>query len=251
MKNRRRERRGLTVPSLVALAAAVVIGIPTVAWAGTPTVLVTTNATFGPILTTGSGFALYALDTDHNGQSTCHGGCAAVWPPLNVPAGTVPSGGPGVTGTVGVSLQTNGTYQVTYNGSPLYTFVSDSAPGQVTGNGVSGFFVVTVAPATTTTTTTTTGPSPPAGSAPTTGAAPPTGSSTASAPRPVSNSPAPTTASSTGSSTHGATSATPGALAFTGTGVAVRWLFLLGLLLVTVGSLVTVASARQARRPAS
>lgn len=249
MKNRRRERRGLIVPSLVALAAAVVIGIPTVAWAGTPTVLVTTNATFDPILTTGSGFALYALDTDHNGQSTCHGGCAAVWPPLNVPAGTVPSGGPGVTGTVGVSLQTNGTYQVTYNGSPLYTFVSDSAPGQVTGNGVSGFFVVTVAPATTTTTTT--APGPPAGSAPTTGAAPPTGSSTASAPRPVSNSPAPTTASSTGSSTHGATSATPGALAFTGTGVAVRWLFLLGLLLVTVGSLVTVASARQARRPAS
>src|SRR6202034_2638271 len=102
----------------------------------------------------GSGFALYTLDTDHNGQSTCHGGCAAVWPPLTVPAGTVPSGGPGVTGTVGVSLQTNGTDQVTYNGSPLYTFVSDTAPGQVTGNSISGFFVATVAPATTTTTTT-------------------------------------------------------------------------------------------------
>jgi predicted lipoprotein with Yx(FWY)xxD motif len=160
MKSVRRERRGLITASLVALAAAVVIGTPAVAGATTPTVLVTTNATFGPILTTGSGFALYTLDTDHNGQSTCHGGCAAVWPPLNVPAGTVPSGGPGVTGTVGDSLQTNGTYQVTYNGSPLYTFVNDTAPGQVTGNGVSGFYVATVAAATTTTTTT--APSPPA-----------------------------------------------------------------------------------------
>jgi predicted lipoprotein with Yx(FWY)xxD motif len=249
MKSVRRERRGRIVTSLVALAAAMVIGTPAVAWATTPTVLVTTNATFGPVLTTGSGFALYTLDTDHNGQSTCHGGCAAVWPPLNVPAGTVPTGGPGVTGTVGVSLQTNGTDQVTYNGSPLYTFVSDTAPGQVTGNDISGFFVATVAPATTTTTTT--APSSPAGGAPTTGAAPPSGSSTSSAPPPVSKSPAPTTASSTGSSAPGATSTTPGALAFTGTGVAVRWLFLLGLLLVTVGSLVTVAVARRARRPVS
>jgi predicted lipoprotein with Yx(FWY)xxD motif len=249
MTTRRRERRGLIATSLVALAAAVVIGNPTVAWATTPTVLVTTNATFGPVLTTGSGFALYTLDTDHNGQSTCHGGCAAVWPPLTVPSGTVPSRGPGVTGTVGVSLQTNGTDQVTYNGSPLYSFVSDTAPGQVTGNGISGFFVATVAPATTTTTTT--APSSPAGGVPTTGAAPPTGSSTSSAPLPVSKSPAPTTASATGSSAPGATSTTPGALAFTGSGVAVRWLFRLGLLLVTVGSLVTVAAARRARRPAS
>jgi len=59
--------------------------------------------------------------------------------PLNIPAGTVATGGPGVTGTVGAATQSNGTLQVTYNGSPLYTFVSDTAPGQVTGDGVTGF----------------------------------------------------------------------------------------------------------------
>ena len=30
---------------------------------------------------------------------------------------------------------------MTYNGSPLYTFVGDSSPGQATGNGVGGFKV--------------------------------------------------------------------------------------------------------------
>jgi predicted lipoprotein with Yx(FWY)xxD motif len=199
-----------------------------VAAAATPTVLVGTNATFGPILTTGSGMALYTLDTDHNGQSTCHGSCAAAWPPLNVPAGTTATGGPGVTGTVGTAMQSNGTFQVTYNGAPLYTFVSDSAPGQVTGNGVAGFSVVTVSPAVTTTTT-------PAGPAPT-ATATPGGPSGTPAPATTSSGSAPPTAAS-GSSAPATTPATPGALAFTGTGPGLLWLFVVGLFLLLLGAL--------------
>ena len=161
----RRTSVRVTLGAVVAAAlAALVGGAGSPAWAGTPTVQVETNATFGAILASSSAMALYTLNTDHNGQSTCHGSCATAWPALTVPAGTVAIGGPGVTGTVGTATQSNGTTQVTYNGSPLYTFVGDVAPGQVTGNNVSGFFVVTAG---LTTSTTTPGPTPaPTGTAP-------------------------------------------------------------------------------------
>ena len=156
--------------SLAVVTVALIIGATRLgpASAAVPTVAVADSATFGPVLTTGTGMALYTLDTDHNGQSTCHGSCPAIWPPLNIAAGTVPTGGPGVTGTVASSTQSNGTVQVTYNGAPVYTFVGDTSPGAVTGNNVSGFFVVKVAPVPSTTTTapatTSSGPSAPSGS---------------------------------------------------------------------------------------
>jgi predicted lipoprotein with Yx(FWY)xxD motif len=106
-------------------------------------VKVASNATFGDILVNASGMALYtyAPDRGHGGMSTCTGGCLQAWPALTVPAGSVPTGGTGVTGTLAAVKQANGTYQVTYDGSPLYTFVQDSTPGQVTGNGVAGFSI--------------------------------------------------------------------------------------------------------------
>jgi predicted lipoprotein with Yx(FWY)xxD motif len=202
----------------------------TAASAAAPTVLVAANATFGPILTTGTGMALYTLNTDHDGQSTCHGSCAAVWPPLTVPAGTTPTAGPGVTGTVGSSPQTNGTFQVTYNGSPLYTFVSDS-PGQVTGNNVTGFFVVTVAPASPTTT------APPGGGP--TGTSPPTPGGTTPAPTPAATpTGVPSASAPASASGSGLTPAAPGSLAFTGAGPGLMLSLLLGLVLIVLGAFV-------------
>ncbi len=237
-----RGRRTLALISLSALAAAAVVGAAGmgVASGATPTVQVATNATFGTILTNDSGLALYTLDTDHNGQSTCHGACAAAWPPVTVPAGTVPTGGPGVTGTVGSSKQSNGTFQVTYNGAPLYTFVSDTTPGQVTGNGVAGFSVVIVSMVTSTTTTTAPAKTP-------TGSATPGGTTSPGAP---SAAPAPTAASTSPSagSTAGASSTAPGKLAFTGAGPGLWWLLLLGLLLVVSGAVVALGPARTSTR---
>jgi predicted lipoprotein with Yx(FWY)xxD motif len=107
------------------------------------TVKVASNATFGDVLVNASGMALYtyAPDQGHGGMSTCSGSCLQAWPALTVPAGSVPTGGTGVTGTLAAVKQANGTYQVTYDGSPLYTFVQDTTPGQVTGNGLAGFSV--------------------------------------------------------------------------------------------------------------
>jgi predicted lipoprotein with Yx(FWY)xxD motif len=127
----------------------------------TSTVQAASNATYGEILSTGAGLALYSLNTDQGGQSTCTGACAAAWPALTVPSGTTPTAGSGVTGALATAEQSNGTFQVTYNGLLLYTFAGDT-PGQVTGQGENGFSVVILAAVTTTptapTTTTTTPP---------------------------------------------------------------------------------------------
>jgi hypothetical protein len=50
-----------------------------------------------------------------------------------------PAAAPGVTGTVGTtSVRTGGT-TLTVDGRPLYTYVKDSAPGDVNGEGVTEF----------------------------------------------------------------------------------------------------------------
>jgi predicted lipoprotein with Yx(FWY)xxD motif len=79
---------------------------------------------------------VYTFDNDvaGSGVSACTGSCLATWPALTVPAGVTPTGGPGVTGTLGTIVRTdNGASQVTYNGLPLYFFAGDSAPGDTNG----------------------------------------------------------------------------------------------------------------------
>jgi predicted lipoprotein with Yx(FWY)xxD motif len=95
----------------------------------------------GTVLENSAGLPLYTYDKDTGTQSNCSGACAQAWPPLTVSAGTTPKGGAGVSGTLAAVKQSNGTYQVTYDGRLIYTFISDSA-SKVTGNGVAGFSVV-------------------------------------------------------------------------------------------------------------
>ena len=99
----------------------------------------------GTILETPAGMPLYTLAPG----TACTGACAAAWPTLTVPAGITPKAGAGVTGTLATAKQSNGALWVTYNGKALYTFLSDSSPGQVTGDGVAGFSVAKVAAAST------------------------------------------------------------------------------------------------------
>jgi len=100
------------------------------------TVQIENNPQFGPILADGAGFTLYTFT---NGASPvpCTGECAAAWPPLTVPAGTQPTGGPGVSG-LGTTLTASGN-QVTEGGLPLYLYIGDSSPGAVNGNGIESF----------------------------------------------------------------------------------------------------------------
>jgi predicted lipoprotein with Yx(FWY)xxD motif len=93
--------------------------------------------TIGTVLVDGtSGMTVYIFtkDTKDSGTSACTGDCLATWPALTVPAGATPSGGSGVTGTLGtITRADDGSLQVTYNGLPLYFFKNDSAPGDANG----------------------------------------------------------------------------------------------------------------------
>ena len=64
--------------------------------------------------------------------------CASAWPPL-LATGT-PTAGTGLTASkLGSITRPGSNQQVTYNGHPLYLFIKDQKPGQVTGQGVTAF----------------------------------------------------------------------------------------------------------------
>jgi predicted lipoprotein with Yx(FWY)xxD motif len=92
----------------------------------------------GPIVVDGDGRTLYVFTQDTGSTSTCSGGCATAWPPLDGPA----TAGSGVTGEVGVTTRSDGTQQVTLAGHPLYRYATDAAAGDTTGQAVGGKWYV-------------------------------------------------------------------------------------------------------------
>jgi predicted lipoprotein with Yx(FWY)xxD motif len=95
----------------------------------------------GDVLTGANGLTLYTHAGDNATTSTCTDACATAWPPLSVGAGQQPSAAAGVIGSLGTLTRSDGTIQVTYDGLPLYYWQGDTKPGDVTGDGVSGFAV--------------------------------------------------------------------------------------------------------------
>jgi len=91
----------------------------------------------GTVLVAGSnGMTVYqfAKDVKGSGTSACTGGCLTTWPALPAPGSGSPTGGTGVTGTLGtITRADNGTVQVTYNDLPVYFFSGDAAPGDSKG----------------------------------------------------------------------------------------------------------------------
>jgi predicted lipoprotein with Yx(FWY)xxD motif len=83
------------------------------------------------VLTNAGGFTLYSFAPDTSTTSNCNGTCAQNWPPVNGPAAAS-----GIKGTFGTIKRSDGSTQATFDGHPLYTFVGDTAPGQVKGNGL-------------------------------------------------------------------------------------------------------------------
>jgi predicted lipoprotein with Yx(FWY)xxD motif len=78
-----------------------------------------------------SGFSLYTT------TGSCSGGCLTVWPPDEATSPPTASDGAN-SGLIGLSSG-----QVTYNGSLLYYFESDTSAGQTNGSGVGGFVLAT------------------------------------------------------------------------------------------------------------
>ncbi len=86
----------------------------------------------GTILVNSKGFTLYMFVPDKQEKVTCKGSCAVVWPPLKVNKGQKPTAGGAAKQKL---LGTDGTV-VTYNRWPLYTYVTDTKPGQAKGQAI-------------------------------------------------------------------------------------------------------------------
>jgi predicted lipoprotein with Yx(FWY)xxD motif/uncharacterized cupredoxin-like copper-binding protein len=92
------------------------------------------HAELGIYLTDPEGMTLYVFENDESGRSTCYDACAENWPPFTVEEPlTLPEGVPGELTLID---RDDGTTQVAYNDQPLYAWIEDQAPGDISGHGV-------------------------------------------------------------------------------------------------------------------
>jgi predicted lipoprotein with Yx(FWY)xxD motif len=121
----------------VLLMAVLLLAVPALAQEEAPPLVRVGESDLGPILIGPNGFTLYLYTRDSLDMSNCYERCIELWPPLLVGAADAElTMGAGVPGELGVIERTTGTFQVTYNGWPLYYWWRDWAPGQTTGQAV-------------------------------------------------------------------------------------------------------------------
>jgi predicted lipoprotein with Yx(FWY)xxD motif len=96
------------------------------------------NSDFGRILVDGNGRALYLFTREGSTKSRCYGECAVAWPPFYA-RGKLRAGAGLDAAKLGSSRRRDGRRIVTYNGHPLYYYVTDRKPGQVTCHNVVEF----------------------------------------------------------------------------------------------------------------
>ncbi len=119
-----------------AFSALLLAAAPAMA-AGAATVATATKAPYGTYLVGAKGMSLYMFQSDKqgSGKSTCYGNCAKTWPPL-LTEGKVKASGKADSDKLGTIKRKDGKKQVTYNGWPLYYFISDQSAGDTTGQNV-------------------------------------------------------------------------------------------------------------------
>ena len=102
----------------------------------------TMDTSLGPVLADQNGMTLYTFDMDKKGATTsaCVDKCIANWPPLLAADGAMAEGDwtlVDVTDAGGAAKK-----MWAYQGWPLYLWVKDTKPGDVTGDGVGGVWHV-------------------------------------------------------------------------------------------------------------
>lgn len=112
--------RLLTSTFALILSAGATLAAPTMTAAGAG----------GDMLTNANGMTLYTFDKDTDGVSNCAAECVVNWPILEATAEDKAEG------DYTIIVRADGMKQWAYKGKPLYTFVKDTAAGDVTGDGV-------------------------------------------------------------------------------------------------------------------
>jgi predicted lipoprotein with Yx(FWY)xxD motif len=102
-------------------------------------VLGVATTSLGAVLVDGKGLTVYMLTADPPGHSTCSAQCLQFWPLVPAPAGSGVPMVSGISAALATTKATSGTSMVAAAGWPLYGFVKDAAPGDVTGEGVKTF----------------------------------------------------------------------------------------------------------------
>jgi len=96
----------------------------------TPTAVQSSRLPDGTLmLTDAGGMTLYTFLKDTAEASNCNGGCATQWPPVAA-TGAPPSD------AWTVITRMDGSKQWAYRGKPLYRWIKDARPGDITGEGV-------------------------------------------------------------------------------------------------------------------
>lgn len=144
-------RPGLTLPALVASAAALTLAacggdeesataapLPaaapvtatTTAAARPRGITVTTRRSrFGRVLFSGSGRVFYLFTKEQSSRARCYGACAKAWPPV-LTKGEPRARGAARQSLIGTTTRRDGSRQVTYAGRPMYYYVGDGT-GQI------------------------------------------------------------------------------------------------------------------------
>lgn len=144
-RSRRRARPSRLVVCAAVVAVALLASFAAMALAAgsaTPVVRSAASAKFEEqIVVDAHGRTLYALSPETSRHLLCKSSeCLSAWPPLTVPSRkTKLKAGPGVHGQLAILRRSNGMFQVTLRGLPLYRFSGDSAKGAANGEGIKSF----------------------------------------------------------------------------------------------------------------
>jgi predicted lipoprotein with Yx(FWY)xxD motif len=131
--------------ALLALAAVALVVLVATAFAGGPSSLTLGSASSSQlgkqVVVSPQGRTLYVLSPETSRHLLCKSKeCLSDWPPLLVKsAKSTLKAGSGVKGKLGILKRSNGSFQVTLNGLPLYRYAGDSAKGQANGEGIKSF----------------------------------------------------------------------------------------------------------------
>jgi predicted lipoprotein with Yx(FWY)xxD motif len=94
------------------------------------------STSLGKVLVDRTGRTVYLLTADRPGRSSCDATCLTYWPAVAPTTATPPQE---ITAPVGRTSTPSGAAIATVGGWPVYTYVQDRAPGDVTGEGVQTF----------------------------------------------------------------------------------------------------------------